>query len=149
VSAALLVLLAAQDFEGLRWVDGPPPASGRPRLVRWWTQGCELCLDSAPALARLSTKADVVAVYHPKPPRDVDAGQVRAWAKEIGMPGTLAIDRDWTLLDRWKPPRERAYTSLTFLFDPRGKLSYVHPGGRITSEDEADLSRRIDALLKS
>jgi thiol-disulfide isomerase/thioredoxin len=148
VSAALLVLLAAQDFEGLRWVDAPPAAAGKPRLVRWWTHGCELCLDSAPALGRLAAKADVVAVYHPKPPRDVEADQVRAWAKEIGMPGTLAIDRDWTLLDRWKPPKERAFTSLTFLFDARGRLAYVHPGGRITAGDEADLSRRIDALLK-
>lgn len=148
MSALVLALLAAQDFEGLKWVDAAPAASGRPRLVRWWTQGCELCLDSAPALARLQSKADVVAVYHPKPPRDVTADQVRAWAKEAGMPGTLAIDRDWAVLDRWKPPKERAYTSLTFLFDSRGRLVFTHAGGRITAEDEADLARRLDALGK-
>ncbi len=99
-------------------------------------------------LARLAKKADVVAVYHPKPPRDVTPEQVKAWAKEIGMPGRLAIDRDWALLDRWKPPRERAFTSLTFLLDAKGVVRFVHPGGRLSAEDEKDLSRRIDALAQ-
>ena len=44
MSALLLVtLLALQDsvpsYEGLTWVEGPPEASTKPRLVRWWTQG--------------------------------------------------------------------------------------------------------------
>jgi hypothetical protein len=89
----------------------------------------------------------VVAVYHPKPPKDVTPGQVRAWAAAIGMPGTLAIDRDWIVLDRWKPPKERSFTSLTFLLDAEGKVRFVHRGGRITDDDEKDLAERIDALI--
>lgn len=87
-------------------------------------------------------------MYHPKPPREVTGEQVKDWAKEIGMPGRLAIDRDWAVLDRWKPRKDRAFTSLTFLLDAKGIVRFVHKGGRITPEDEADLSRRLDDLLK-
>lgn len=37
--AGLLCLQEPVSYEGLRWVDGAPPATGKPRLVRWWTQG--------------------------------------------------------------------------------------------------------------
>jgi hypothetical protein len=138
---------AGPDFAGLAWVDGAPDLQGRVTLVRWWTHPCELCSGSAPALARLSVKAPLVAVYHPKPRRDVTPGQVREEAKRIGMPGMLAIDRDWAVLDRWAPPASRQQTSLTFLLDAHGRVRYVHPGGLIGPEDEEHLSQRIDALL--
>jgi len=106
-----------------------------------------MCSGSAPVLAELSKKAAVVAVYHPKPPRDVTPEQVREHAKRIGMPGALAIDRDWTVLDRWAPPTTRRYTSLTFLLDRRGRVRHIHPGGTIQPAEGEDLSRKIDALL--
>lgn len=159
-AAALLLSLAAcggetakpheapgPDFAGLAWVDGAPDLQGRVTLVRWWTQGCDLCSGSAPALARLAVKVPLVAVYHPKPPRGVTPEQVREAAKRIGMPGMLAIDRDWAVLDRWAPPASRRYTSLTFLIDAHGRVRYVHPGGLIGPEDEEHLAQRIDALL--
>src|SRR5581483_4823416 len=89
----------APDFAGLTWVDARPELRGRVALVRWWTNGCPLCAGSAGPLAELAKKAPVVAVYHPKPRRDVTPEQVRAHAKAIGMPGALAIDRDWAVLD--------------------------------------------------
>lgn len=89
----------------------------------------------------------MVAVYHPKPPRDVTPEQVRGWARGIGMPGTLGIDRDWKVLDRWAPPAGRSFTSLTFLLDKRGTVRYVHPGGVIRPEEEVPIRARIDALL--
>jgi hypothetical protein len=151
VLALLLPLLGPADapsFDGLRWLDGAAPdLRGRVVVVRWWTVGCKLCSTSAPVLAGLAGKASVVAVFHPKPPRDVADPDVRAWAKEIGMPGTLAVDRDWKVLDRWKAPSERDFTSLTFLLDRKGRLRHVHPGGTITEEEGRDLGRRIDALL--
>lgn len=98
-------------------------------------------------LAELSKKAAVVAVYHPKPPRDVTPEQVREHARSIGMPGVLAIDRDWAVLDRWAPPAGRAYTSLTFLLDRRGRVRFIHKGGLIGPADAAELSQRIDAIL--
>jgi hypothetical protein len=87
----------------------------------------------------------VVAVYHPKPPRDVTPDQVRAWGAEIGMPGPFGIDRDWAVLRRWAPAGSR-FTSLTFLLDRRGRVRYVHPGGTIGPADEEDLRQRIEAL---
>lgn len=151
-AAALFLLVAAvpgdgPDVDGLTWVDAKPELRGKVVLVRWWTNGCGLCSASAPALADLSKKATMVAVYHPKPPRDVTADQVRAWAKDIGMPGVLAVDRDWKVLDRWMPPEKRSFTSLSFLLDKKGRVRHVHAGGEITAEDAKRLSQQIDALL--
>lgn len=98
-------------------------------------------------LARLADRAAVVAVYHPKPPRDVTPDQVREWAKAIGMPGALGIDRDWKELDRWAPPAGRRFTSMTFLLDRKGRVRHVHPGGAIEPAEEAGLRQRIEALL--
>ncbi len=152
LAIGLLLALAtvpddAPDFAGLTWVDARPELRGRVALVRWWTNGCPLCAGSAGPLAELAKKAPVVAVYHPKPPRDVTAEQVRAHAKAIGMPGALAIDRDWAVLDRWMPPAKRTFTSLTFILDKKGKVRFVHPGGEVTADEAKELSRKIDALL--
>ena len=150
---AVLLLLPAllrdegPDFTGLTWVDAAPDLKGKVTLVRWWTNGCNLCSTSAPALTGLSKKAAVVAVYHPKPPRDVTAEDVRGFAKAIGMPGTLAIDRDWKVLDRWMAPGKRQFTSLTFVLDKKGKVRHIHPGGIIEPADAKQLSQQIDALL--
>ena len=120
---------------------------GKIVLVRWWTNGCELCSGSVPALTELSKKAEIVAVYHPKPPRDVAPDDIRAHAKKIGMPGTLAVDRDWKVLDRWMPKDKRSFTSLTFLLDRKGRIRFVHPGGTIEEKDAKELSQQIDAIL--
>ncbi len=106
-----------------------------------------MCTRSAPVLADLAKKAAVVAVYHPKPPRDVTPEAVREAARAIGMPGTLGVDRDWKVLDRWKPPAERSFTSLTFLLDKRGRVRFVHKGGTLEPAEGADLGQRIDALF--
>ncbi|MBV8880930.1 MAG: hypothetical protein JO332_13245 [Planctomycetaceae bacterium] len=149
--ATLLALAAlrddAADFSGLTWIDARPELKGKVALVRWWTNGCALCSGSSPQLAELSKKAVLVAVYTPKPPRDVTAEQVRGWAKAIGMPGILAVDRDWAVLDRWMPPEKRSFTSLTFVLDKKGRIRHVHPGGEVTADEAKELSRKIDALL--
>jgi hypothetical protein len=147
LAALLLAPGDAPDFAGLTWVDAEPDLKGKVVLVRWWTNGCALCSTSAPELAELSKKAAVVAVYHPKPPRDVAPEDVRTWAKKIGMPGALAIDRDWKVLDRWMAPGKRKFTSLTFLLDRKGKVRHVHSGGTIEPADTKELSHQIDALL--
>ena len=90
---------------------------------------------------------DFIFFRSAKPPRDVTADQVRAHAKAIGMPGTLAIDRDWSVLDRWMPPEKRSFTSLTFVLDKKGKIRNVHRGGTIEPGDAKELSQQIDALL--
>ena len=146
----ILLVSAVQDpvgFDGLTWVDGrPPELAGKAVVVRWWTNGCSLCSDSAPALRALEKKAVVVSVYHPKPPRDVAADQVKAWAEAIKIPGALAIDRDWAVLKRWTAGKKHDFTSLTFLLDGRGRIRHVHPGGVLSEKDADDLGRRIEAL---
>jgi hypothetical protein len=98
-------------------------------------------------LAELGDLAAVVAIYHPKPPRDVTPEQVREHARAIGMPGTLGIDRDWAVLDRWKPSSERGFTSLTFFLDKRGRVRHVHPGGAIEPAEAGELRAKLQALL--
>jgi thiol-disulfide isomerase/thioredoxin len=142
---ALLLLL--QDFEGVAWADGAPDLKGKVAIVRWWTSGCSLCETSAPVLAALAKKAPVVAIFHPKPPKDVAPAAAKDAAKAIGMPGAVGVDRDWKVLERWKAGTRYAFTSLTFLVDRTGAVRYVHPGGAITAEEGEELGRRIDALL--
>lgn len=150
---AALILLAVPagddpvDFSGLTWIDAKPDLKGKVAVVRWWTTGCPFCTASSPALTELSKKATMIAVYHPKPPRDVPAEQVRANAKEIGMPGLLAVDRNWEVLKRWEGPEKRSFTSLTFLLDKKGRIRHVHSGGEVTADEGKELSRKIDALL--
>lgn len=135
------------SFEGLSWVDRPPPdLKGKVVVVRWWTNGCALCSGSSEALQALAKKAPLVSVYHPKPPRDVTPEQVKAWAKAAGIPGVLAVDRDWAVLKRWTAGKKRDFTSLTFVLDGRGRIREVHGGGRLTEKDAGELGRRIEAL---
>jgi thiol-disulfide isomerase/thioredoxin len=146
ILAGFLLALQA-DFEGVAWADKAPDLTGKVALVRWWTSGCSLCETSAPALARLAAKAEVVAIFHPKPPRDVAPAAAKKAAAAIGMPGAVGVDRDWKVLERWKAGKSYGFTSLTFLVDRRGIVRYVHPGGAITAEEGEELGRRIDALL--
>jgi thiol-disulfide isomerase/thioredoxin len=143
----LFALQEAPTFEGVAWADGAPDLKGKVAIVRWWTSGCSLCETSAPALAKLSKKAPVVAIFHPKPPKDVEPAAAKAAAQAIGMPGAVGVDRDWKVLERWKAGKRYAFTSLTFLVDRTGAVRYVHPGGAISPEEGEDLGRRIEALL--
>ena len=149
ILAAILLaaLQEAPTFEGVAWADAAPDLKGKVAIVRWWTSGCALCETSAPVLKKLSEKAPVVAVFHPKPPRDVEPAAAKEAAKAIGMPGAVGVDRDWKVLERWKAGKSYAFTSLTFLVDRKGRVRYVHPGGAITAEEGDDLGRRIEALL--
>lgn len=146
----LLLLLALQEppsLEGVAWAGDPPALKGKVAIVRWWTSGCSLCESSAPVLAKLAGKAPVVAIFHPKPPRDVEPLAAKKAAEAIGMPGAVGVDRDWKVLERWTAGKRYGFTSLTFLLDRKGAVRYVHPGGAITPDEGEDLGRRIDVLL--
>jgi thiol-disulfide isomerase/thioredoxin len=111
------------------------PKRGAVTLYRWWTDGCPYCEASLPGIDRLRrTYGDrglsVVAVYHPKPPRNVDAADVEAAAKRLGFDGVLAVDADWSELRRLcgGTMKGRTATSMSFLVDGQGVLRFVHPG---------------------
>src|SRR5215208_1256430 len=62
----------------LRTSGAAPPSTPAPTLYRWWTDSCAYCKASLPAIESLRRRFEprglrVVAVYHPKPPRDVPA----------------------------------------------------------------------------
>src|SRR5882672_5278832 len=75
--------LIGQPFPKLafsRWLrteeNKPLDTSSSVTLYRWWTDTCPYCEATLPALEKLRKKYEakglkVVAVYHPKPPRDV------------------------------------------------------------------------------
>src|SRR5580765_1860870 len=123
-----------------RWVRGGPLSlaslRGKVVLVRWWTDGCPYCASTLPALETLRARdADrglvVIGVYHPKPPRDVSDRQILAVAKKLGFEGPVALDREWSTLERyWLGGHpERGWTSVSFLIDREGVIRWLHRGG--------------------
>ena len=138
-SGADMLDAPAPEWSFTRWI-GPPlllaRLRGRVVLLRWWTEGCQYCAATLPELERLRRqRADqglvVIGVFHPKPPREVSDRQIVALAKRLGYRGPLAVDRDWTTLDRyWLTGHpERAWTSVSFLIDRDGMIRWVHGGG--------------------
>ena len=138
-----------------RWLntkDGKPvETGGRVVLYRWWTDGCAHCERTLPALERLRQKYDaaglaVVAVYHPKPPREVSDRFVLDAARAFGYGGAVAVDTDWSELRKfYLSTGERPATSASFLVDRKGVIRLVHPGPRFyPSNDAADAREDAD-----
>lgn len=128
-----------------RWIgtDGGKPldVSGRPVLYRWWTSGCPFCAKTLPAIETLRTHYEsqglrVVAVFHPKPPRDVSVETIQAAAKKIGYSGVIATDDSWSQLKRVWLTEERPSTSVSILVDPKGVIRFVHPGTMFFPSDD-------------
>ena len=151
----------------LRWIGEEVPLSGAEAapatLLRWWTDTCPHCEGTLPAVERLRSEYGAaglatVAVYHPKPPRPVDDDEVAAAALALGYAGPVAVDVDWSALERaWPRELGRTATSVSLLVDRDGVVRFVHPGPRFfPSEDpELELSQRdwedvraaVEALL--
>jgi glutathione peroxidase-family protein len=122
-----------------RWIGAPltlEQLRGKVVLVRWWNEGCHFCAATLPAIDRLRVRhADqglvVIGVFHPKPPHEVSDAHVAAVAKRLGFAGPIAVDRDWTTLDRyWLDGHpDRNWTSVSFLIDREGVVRWVHGGG--------------------
>jgi len=138
-SGADLLGAPAPDWSFTRWI-GPahslPELRGKAVLVRWWTEGCHFCANTLPELEALRRKhADeglvVIGVFHPKPPREVSDKRILALAKRLGFRGPIAVDREWTTLNRyWLDGHpEHSWTSVSFLIDRQGVIRWVHSGG--------------------
>jgi thiol-disulfide isomerase/thioredoxin len=134
-----------------RWItsDGRPIRNeGSVTLYRWWTNTCPYCASSLPALEQLRQKygpagLQVVAVYHPKPPREVSDETIRKSAKAIGFEGPLAMDKDWSELKRlYLSTGDRGATSASFLVDHKGVIRFVHPGPDLFPSDKPGDARQ-------
>ena len=126
----------------------------RATLYRWWTNGCPFCEKSLPAIEAFRKKYGpdglrVVAVYHPKPPREVDDDTIRRHARKLGYTGTVAVDLDWSELKRvYLSTGERRATSVSFLVDSDGVIRFVHPGTEFfPSEDPDEAQQNEDHRL--
>lgn len=163
---AELVGTPARDFsKNITWLDGRPRAladlRGSVVLVRFWTDTCPYCRNTAPALQQLHEEFAarglvVIGLHHPKPrgstrtPAEVEAA-ARAW----GMTFPIGLDAAWaTVDDWWLAGRERAATSASFLIDRRGVIRLVHPGPEYTPtgdlqarQDFAEIHAAITTLL--
>jgi len=133
------------------WLNSPPmeidALRGKVVLIRWWTEGCPYCAATAPALKHLDAKYrpqgfQVIGIFHPKPAGDWSVERMRLAAQQKGFSFPVALDADWTALNRWWPDLEkRGWTSVSFVVDKRGIIRYVHPGGEFHESGEPDHAR--------
>jgi len=148
------------DWGALRFVDAPvhrKPSDykGKVVLIRFWTDQCPFCRASAPVLSRWEDEYRdqglvVIDIYHPKPPHAVSDDQVRAYAKRIGMRGTLAVDASWSALDKlWLRGQDREFTSASLLVDREGIVRAVHRGGYLSQDGSDDDRRQAQAFERS
>jgi thiol-disulfide isomerase/thioredoxin len=123
-----------------RWIRTQPMSlqelRGKVVLLRWWTEGCHFCAETLPVLedVRKEHQRDglvVIGVFHPKPPHAVTDEHVLAVAKKLGYGGPIAVDAEWSTLERyWLDGHpEHNWTSVSFLIGRDGKIAWVHGGG--------------------
>ena len=139
-SPAELLDQPARAWTFTRWLDAPPLTleglRGKVVLVRWFNTGCRFCGNTLPSLEALrkryaSQGLVVVGVFHPKPPRPVSDGFVRRATRKLGFRGPVAVDEDWSTLNRWWLANHpgRNWTSVSFLIDREGVVRWAHGGG--------------------
>jgi thiol-disulfide isomerase/thioredoxin len=135
------------DWGDLHFVDGPSHRSpndfrGHVTIVRFWTAGCPRCRASAATLAEWTRRyqaqgLEVVAILLPNKGRDVPSDErVRSIADGMGWVATLAVDDDWSALDRvWAHSGPRYAVSVGLLVDRDGIVRAVHHGGYLSETD--------------
>jgi len=151
-----------------RWVGTKPltlaSLRGNVVLLRWFNTDCHYCGNTLPALETLRTRYAaqglvVVGVFHPKPIHKVSDAFVERTAHELGFRGPIAVDEQWSTLNRWwlDGHPDRNWTSVSFLLDRDGVVRWVHGGGEYHPSTDprhaacdahyAELERTIRRLL--
>lgn len=144
--------VAAPAFNLEHWVNSAPieigDLKGKVVLIRWWTDTCDLCEATAPALRKLQNEYgskgfQVIGVFHPKPAGDWSVSRVQRAAARFNFAFPIALDGDWSTLKRWwLNGAERDYTSVSFIVDKHGVIRYVHPGGEF-HESNGDAAHAV------
>jgi thiol-disulfide isomerase/thioredoxin len=154
-STAGVIDQAAPSWQVSQWFNSPPltldQLRGKVVFVRWFMgPSCPFCSASAPTLRALHDRyADkglaVIGMYHHKEETPLDPKQVEGWVKHFGYRFPVAIDKDWTTLNRWwMQDKARSYTSVSFLIDRTGVVRRVHLGGTIAPEGDDITAIRAD-----
>lgn len=167
-SAAELLGQPARAWSFNRWVDSPPLTQeslrGKVVLIRWFNTGCKYCGNTLPGLEALRTRYAaqglvVIGVFHPKPIGKVNDAFARRTARKLGFQGPIAVDEDWSTLNRWwlANHADRNWTSVSFLMDREGVVRWAQGGGEYHPSDDprhatcdasyAELERTIRRLL--
>jgi hypothetical protein len=137
----------ARAWSFTRWVDSPALTQeslrGKLVLIRWFNTGCKYCGNTLPGLEALRTRYAaqglvVIGVFHPKPIGKVDDAFVRRTARKLGFRGPLAVDEDWSTLNRWWLANhpDRNWTSVSFLVDQDGVVRWAQGGGEYHPSDD-------------
>jgi hypothetical protein len=85
----------------------------------------------------------IVAVFHPKPPRETADEKILETAKQIGYAGPIAVDLDWLQLKKvYLSKAERQFTSISILVDGDGVIRFLHPGPDLFPSSEKDEARQ-------
>ena len=164
--AQVLLGQPAPPLPSLTWLDGKPRSlpslAGQVVVIRNFTRGCPFCEGSLPALEQIhqdwKDRVVVLGVYHPKPARPAKPTEAAAAARALGATFPIAVDPDWSLVNRWwLGPTKGTWTSITWVLDRQGRIRFVHPGGEYhpgggpeharCRSDEAELRKTIAALV--
>lgn len=153
---------AAPEWSFERWIRTAPLSldalRGKVVLLRWWTDKCHYCAATLPALEELRQRHArdglvVIGVYHPKPPRTMSDRTITSVANKLGFSGPIAVDLDWSTLERyWLDGHpERTWTSVSFLIDRDGVIRWFHGGGeyhpsmdKVFLRDQCVIQRPLD-----
>lgn len=150
----------APDWKFDHWQNSRPlqlkDLRGKVVLIRWWTAPeCRYCAASAPALNEFYREyrkrgLEIIGAYHHKSDEPLAPKEIARQAREFGFKFPVAIDTDWSTVNRWwLDGHEREFTSVSFLIDRRGVIRYIHPGGQYVKgePDFAKLESAIETLL--
>lgn len=143
---------APPEFSFDRWARGPARSladlHGHVVLVRWWTEGCDFCANTLPAIEQLRRAhaddgLEVIAVYHPVPIRRRSDRAILRVAGKLGFDGPIAVDERWSTLNHWwlDGHPERNWTSVSFLIDRGGRVCWVQGGGEYHPSDDPQHAR--------
>ncbi len=136
----------ASEFSTIQWLQSPDLSintlKGKVVLIRWWTDDCIFCINTASALNNWHQMYSdsglvIIGMYHPKPePKPCNVEDVKRFAMEKGFRFPIAIDDQWkNVKTYWLNGSRKKFTSVSFLIDRNGIIRYIHPGG----EYHADL----------
>ena len=130
----------APEFDNIVWLNGPEQKItnlvGKVVLIRWWTDECEYCVQTSPNLNNWNSELQdsglvIIGMYHPKPgPRDVEINEIYKYIREKNFLFPIGIDSEWrNLQNYWLRYGPKAFTSVSFLIDKKGRIRHVHQGG--------------------
>ena len=131
---------ALDDFSPVEWINSrtidAKDLKNKVVLIRWWTDQCDYCTNTADALNGWYEKFSsdsfmIIGFYHPKPfPKTVDYNEVVSHVIEKNFAFPIGIDAQWSNLKRFFNDQQLSkFTSLSILIDRQQKVRWIHHGG--------------------